>query len=153
MNRRQVWLASAIGIAAATVSVAAARSVAGEPPVDILVYKSPTCGCCSKWIDHLKANGFNVTATDVPDMAAVHRQNGVPDPLISCHTALVDSYVIEGHVPADVIQRLLKEKPRVHGLTIPGMPASAPGMDAKPPVPYEVLTFQRDGKTAVYERR
>ena len=118
----------------------------------VTVYKSPTCGCCTKWVDHMRANGFDVTATNVEDMAAVKQKYGVPDKAGSCHTSLVGGYVIEGHVPADVVKRLLAERPKVVGLAVPGMPASAPGMDI-PGQPYTIVGFDRAGTLTVYERR
>src|SRR6185436_37899 len=118
----------------------------------ITTYKSPTCGCCSKWVDHMRANGFDVTATNVEDMAAVKQKYGVPDKAGSCHTSVVGDYVIEGHVPADVVKRLLAERPKLAGLATPGMPASAPGMDI-PGQPYTIVAFDRAGQLTVYERR
>ena len=82
----------------------------------VTTYKSPTCGCCSKWVDHMRASGFEVTATNVEDMAAVKQKYGVPDKAGSCHTSVVGDYVIEGHVPADVVKRLLAERPKLAGL-------------------------------------
>jgi hypothetical protein len=118
----------------------------------VTVYKSPTCGCCTKWVDHMRANGFDVAATNVEDMAVVKQKYGVPDKVGSCHTSLVGGYVIEGHVPADVVKRLLAERPKVAGLAVPGMPASAPGMDI-PGQPYTIVGFDRAGQFTVYERR
>jgi len=119
----------------------------------ITVYKSPTCGCCKKWISHLEDNGFKVTAHDTSDLESIKRQNGVADHLGSCHTALVEGYVIEGHVPADAIHRLLKEKPVAAGLTVPGMPMGSPGMEGPRKDPYNVLLFNRSGDVAIYDRR
>lgn len=121
-------------------------------PVSVTVYKSPTCGCCEEWIKHMRANGFRVDARDVPDTDVIKRRFGVPDELVSCHTAMIDGYVIEGHVPAATIRRLLRERPAVAGLAVPGMPASAPGMDSTTKEPYDVLAFKRDGRSSVYER-
>jgi len=118
----------------------------------VTTYKSPTCGCCSKWVDHMRASGFEVTATNVEDMAAVKQKYGVPDKAGSCHTSVVGDYVIEGHVPADVVKRLLAERPKLVGLATPGMPASAPGMDI-PGQPYTIVGFDRAGQLTVYERR
>ena len=118
----------------------------------VTTYKSPTCGCCSKWVDHMRASGFEVTATNVEDMAAVKQKYGVPDKAGSCHTSVVGDYVIEGHVPADVVKRLLAERPKLAGLATPGMPASAPGMDI-PGQPYTIVGFDRAGQLTVYERR
>lgn len=119
----------------------------------ITVYKSPTCGCCKKWISHLEANGFEVTAHDTYDMQSVKQANGVADHLSSCHTAIVNGYVIEGHVPADSIKRLLKEKPVAAGLTVPGMPMGSPGMEGPRKDPYNVLLFNRAGDSAIFDRR
>ena len=119
----------------------------------ITVYKSPTCGCCKKWIAHMEDNGFNVRAHDTQDVRSIKQQNGVSDRLASCHTALVDGYVIEGHVPADAVKKLLKEKPVAAGLAVPGMPMGSPGMEGPHKDPYDVVLFNRSGDTAVYERR
>lgn len=116
------------------------------------VYKSSTCGCCGNWIKHLRANGFEVRAHDVTDSSEYRKRHGVPEALASCHTGLVGGYAIEGHVPAREIKRLLAEKPRAHGLAVPGMPAGSPGMEAPKSDPYDVLLFQRDGRYAYYAR-
>jgi hypothetical protein len=119
------------------------------------VYKSATCGCCSKWVDHLRAGGFDARATDVPDIVEVKRAYGVPAALESCHTAVVGGYVIEGHVPADAVARLLKERPAdIAGLAVPGMPIGSPGMEQPGfEQPYNVIAFHKDGRQSVYERR
>ena len=117
---------------------------------DVVVYKSPTCGCCENWVSHLKENGFSVEVHNQRNMDQVKAELGVPRHLQSCHTAMVDGYVVEGHVPASDIKRLLKEKPDVVGLTAPGMPMGSPGMDGPRKDPYDVLTFKRNGKTSVY---
>jgi hypothetical protein len=127
-----------------------ARSKAPRPPMT--VYKTPTCSCCKKWVEHVEKAGFKVTVRDMADVSSVRRDVGVPARLASCHTAIVGAYVIEGHVPADLIDKLLADKTPGKGLTIPGMPQSAPGMDF-PGEPYEVLLFTTDGKTRVYARR
>src|SRR5262245_36105204 len=95
----------------------------------IEIFKTSTCGCCSKWVEHLKANGFNPIVTDVPSTAEYRKKFNVPDRLQSCHTARVSGYAIEGHVPAADIQRLLKERQKVIGLAVPGMPIGSPGME------------------------
>jgi hypothetical protein len=127
----------------------ASHAVAAE----IEVYKSPTCGCCGKWVDHLRQNGFNVTVHDEQDMSKIKTARGVPGEVGSCHTAMVDGYVIEGHVPADAIKRLLKERPKVKGLAVPGMPIGSPGMEGPNPQSYEILTFDQKGKITVFEKR
>jgi len=131
--------------------VAAAFAPEGAAPLEIMVYKSPTCGCCKKWNDHLSASGFKVTSKDMDDVSPIKAELGVPRQLVSCHTAVIQGYVIEGHVPAADIVRLLKEKPRVVGLTAPGMPGASPGMDTGSD-PYEVLTFDAKGATTVWAR-
>lgn len=118
---------------------------------EIIVYKSATCGCCKEWVKHLQANGFSVKAQDVNDLKSYKTANGVPAKLASCHTATVDGYVIEGHVPANDIKRLLRERPAVSGLAVPGMPVGSPGMEQGAHKDrYEVLTFDKQGKTGVY---
>lgn len=120
---------------------------------EVTVYKSPTCGCCKQWVKHLQTNGFSVITHDVADIMPYKAANGVPAALGSCHTAKVDGYVIEGHVPASEIKRLLKERPAVRGLAVPGMPAGSPGMEQGAHKDrYDVLTFDAHGKTAVYSR-
>ena len=146
----------AVGTEAApeTVPMAASGTAAGSAP-EVVVYKTSTCGCCSSWIEHLEAAGFQVTAHDEPDLTAVKNQLGVPGPLRSCHTALVDGYLVEGHVPADVIRRLLEERPQVAGIAVPGMPIGSPGMEVpgRPADSYDVVSFDGRGRTAVYESR
>lgn len=115
------------------------------------VFKSPYCGCCGKWVEHMQIAGFKVHVNEVKDVNVERKQLGIPDSLSSCHTARVDGYALEGHVPSEDIQRLLKEKPKALGLTVPGMPASAPGMDG-PKMPYETLLVSADGKTNVFAK-
>lgn len=118
----------------------------------IEVYKSASCGCCSKWIEHLRANGFEVKAHDVNDISVSRARLGIPDALGSCHSARVGGYLIEGHVPARDIQRLLREHPSASGLAVPGMPRGSPGMESDIQDPYDVLLFQLNGRYAVYQR-
>jgi hypothetical protein len=132
-----------------TLSSAAPPPQGTAPGTKVVVYKSPSCGCCKKWVDHLQANGFSVEVHDVPDVSPMKEELGVPKSLTSCHTAVIGKYVIEGHVPAGDIQRLVKEQPAVVGLAAPGMPAGAPGMDSGDE-PYQVLSFDAKGKTAVW---
>jgi hypothetical protein len=126
----------------------ATKTTAAAPVIN--VYKSPTCGCCGKWAEHLRANGFVVNVNAIQDVTAFRAQAGVPAALASCHTALVDGYVVEGHVPAVDIRKLLAERPKARGLAVPGMPAAAPGMYAPHASGYDVLLFQADGATRVY---
>lgn len=118
----------------------------------VTVYKTPTCGCCSKWVDHMKANGFRVVTQDVNDVTPHKQRLGVPLGMGSCHTAEVGGYLIEGHVPATDVKRLLAEKPKAKGLVSPGMPQSAPGMDMPGNIPYEIFLVRKDGTTASYAR-
>lgn len=143
MNRKQ-FLQS---IAAAPL-LAAIRLQAAGPQVQ--VYKDPTCGCCGKWVQHLRDNGFQVTVQEVPDTAIYRTKYGVPKQLASCHTAVVDGYSVEGHVPASDIQRMLAERPKAKGLAVPGMPAGSPGMEAPRSQAYAVLLFDGDGHTSIY---
>lgn len=120
---------------------------------EVTVYKSATCDCCNKWIEHMRANGFTIEALNVADIVPHKKANRVPPALGSCHTATVGGYVIEGHVPANDIYRLLKERPKVYGLAVPGMPVGSPGMEQDSQKErYEVLTFDRAGNTTVYAR-
>lgn len=129
--------------------------VASAPPGpgDIVVYKSPTCGCCDGWIDHVRAAGFRVVPRDMDDVGAVKRRLGVLPTLASCHTAVIAGYVVEGHVPADAIVRLLEERPPIVGIAVAGMPAGSPGMEAaQPHVSYDVMAFDAKGRTWVFAR-
>lgn len=112
---------------------------------EISVYKSPTCGCCSKWVRHLEANGFSVKSYDVKDVNSYKDRYGVPVSLGACHTAIVDGYVVEGHVPAADIRRLLAERPAIKGIAVPGMPAGSPGMEGPVTEKYDVLSFDAKG--------
>ena len=143
LNRRCFLAASAAVLLAGP--ALAARDV-------IEVYKSATCGCCTKWNEHLRANGFEVKVHDVDDITASRARLGVPQALGSCHTGSVGGYLVEGHVPARDIQRLLKERPLAAGLAVPGMPRGSPGMEAEIRDPYEVLLFQPNGRYSVYQR-
>ena len=116
----------------------------------ITVYKDAGCGCCKSWIEHLVKHGYRVDAKDTPDMLEVKRTLGVPEPLAACHTALVNGYLIEGHVPAADIARLLREKPKIAGLAVPGMPMGSPGMEGPRTQHYKVLSFDKAGKTKVF---
>ena len=116
------------------------------------VYKSPYCGCCGKWVEHLRQAGFDVRTHDVNDVPAARQRFGMPEHLGSCHTAKVAGYVVEGHVPAADIQRLLKEKPKAIGIAVPSMPPGSPGMESPKPVPYNTLLVQAGGATSVFAK-
>lgn len=139
--------------AAMAVLLALAAPVTQAAERTVTMYKNQGCLCCDKWAQHLEKNGFKVRSVALDDVTPVKQKAGVPASLRSCHTALADGYVFEGHVPADLVARVLKEKPRLTGLAAPGMPQSAPGMDMPGNHPYQVIAFAADGKTRVYARR
>jgi hypothetical protein len=137
---------------AVLLSFLASTAGAATPLPTVTVYKSPSCGCCEKWVTHMQASGFPVVTRDSDNLAVHKARLGVPVTMGSCHTAEVDGYLVEGHVPAADVKRLLVEKPRARGLVSPGMPASAPGMDDPRKIPYEVLLVGNDGRTATFAR-
>ena len=114
------------------------------------MWKDPNCGCCSKWIAHLEQAGFSVVGHDTARVSAVREKLGMPQRYGACHTAWVDGYVIEGHVPANDIIRLLNERPEGTGLAVPGMPAGSPGMEASYSEPYQTLLINGAGKSSVF---
>ncbi len=126
-----------------------ANALAQEPPA-MTVWKSPWCGCCAKWVEHMRAAGFEVQVEEVEDLGLVKRMAAVPENLQSCHTAQVGGYTIEGHVPAADVLRLLEERPDTHGLFVPGMPSGSPGMENGEHDPYDVLMLKRGGTTEVF---
>lgn len=135
-------------VVAVVVQLAAQRQTL--PTIE--VYKSPTCGCCSKWVDHLKTAGFTVRTTDSDAVEALKDKHGIPANVRSCHTALAGGYVIEGHVPVADVQRLLKEKPAIAGIGVPGMPIGSPGMEVAgtKAQPYDVIGFSKNGATRIF---
>ncbi len=144
-------LALAAGRAPASASAATvAAALAEAPPLEIIVYRSPSCGCCKAWATHLEQNGFTVKQVELDYLSEIKAQAGISQRLASCHTAIIGRYAIEGHVPAADIKRLVAEKPEVAGLTAPGMPSGSPGMENGRKDPYDVLAFTRDGKTTVW---
>jgi hypothetical protein len=150
--RPLTFAVSAIFVTTLGLSVAAQQKAAAP---NVVVYKSATCGCCKNWIAHLKANGFQVEANDVGDaqLRAVSTSAGVTDDLASCHTAKVGGYVVEGHVPAADIQRMLREKPVIAGIAAPGMPMGSPGMEqGGVKQPFDVIAFTKDGKKTVFAK-
>jgi len=140
----------AVGLVAAVFAFAAQARDADRT---IQVYKTPSCGCCVKWIDHLREAGFVVQAENLPDLSALKAANGVPARLASCHTAMVEGYVIEGHVPAADVKRLLADRPEnIDGLAVPGMPVGSPGMEGPNPQAYDVIAYDEEGQTSIYSR-
>lgn len=149
MNRRSFLFA---GVAAAGL---AGRTSAQSLPPRIEVYKSPTCGCCSAWVDHMARAGFAVEAQDIDQNAldALKARSGITPELASCHTALVDGYVVEGHVPTADVERLLAERPEAIGLSVPGMPIGSPGMEmGNQRDAFDTLLVKSDGSTEVFQR-
>ena len=128
-----------------------AETLSADKPIDIVVYRSPTCECCGKWLEHMKKNNFNVKDIVTDDVQAIKKKYGVPEAMASCHTAIVDGYVIEGHVPANDIMKLLKTKPKIVGIAVPGMPSGTPGMemgDRKDS--YNVMSFDKENHYEIF---
>lgn len=143
MKRRtlvQAMLAGSIGFPA----------LAGAAAPVVEVYKSASCGCCEGWVRHLRAGGFTVNPHDVANPSDYREKFGIPNELGACHTAVVQGYAIEGHVPAAEIRRLLAEKPKARGLAVPSMPMGAPGMEGATSMPYDVLLVKKDGSRSTY---
>jgi hypothetical protein len=144
MTRRQMLLMMSMGAAASS-------ALRAQQPLKIDVYKDPTCGCCANWVGHLRKNGFAVHSEDVADINSVKAKYNVPAALRSCHTAVVNGYVIEGHVPAADVKRLLTTRPTdVVGLAVPGMPVGSPGMEGSNPQAYQVLAFDKGGRSRIF---
>ena len=116
----------------------------------LVVYKSPSCGCCANWVEHMREHGFKVAVHDMEDVSPVKAKHGVTDQLASCHTATIGGYVVEGHVPAADVQRLLRERPAIAGIATPGMPMGSPGMEGDRVDRYDVMAFDRTGSTRVF---
>ncbi|MBA2628384.1 MAG: DUF411 domain-containing protein [Gemmatimonadales bacterium] len=152
MIDRRTWI-TRTGGAALLVLAGRHETLSALPPKPVIeVYKDPSCGCCEKWVDHLRASRFTAYVHNDTAMEARKDRVGVPASMRSCHTALIGGYIVEGHVPAADIQRMLREKPKAMGLAIPGMPMSAPGM-GEPGArvqPYSVLAFERNGSSRIY---
>lgn len=137
---RSLLLASLIGVGAAS----------AQSAVRVEVFKSPYCDCCGKWVEHMRQAGFAVSTHEVNDVPAARKQLGMPERYSSCHTARVGGYVVEGHVPAGDVKRLLAEKPKAVGLAVPSMPPGSPGMESARPVPYQTLLVRTDGTAQVF---
>lgn len=146
MNRRNLF-----SLALSAMALHVAPAFAANPLPSVQVFKSPTCGCCGAWVDHLKAAGFAVTVTDVNDTSVARKKHGLPDKFGSCHTAVVAGYVVEGHVPANDIKKLLAMKPVAIGIAVPGMPVGSPGMEmGARKDPYQVLLVDKQGRERVF---
>lgn len=164
MERREFLGSFAVLFAGAALSPRAARADAALPGVPegvstaplppLTVYKSPTCGCCGEWTKHMEKNGFKAKVVMMEDLTQIKRDAGVPVELESCHTALVGAYVVEGHVPADLVKKMLDEKPKISGIAVAGMPLGSPGMEQSgTKMPYNVMTFTKGGRSTVYAKR
>jgi hypothetical protein len=158
MDRRgflQSMTLAAVGGAVLSRDAFAAPSAREVAPLPLMtVYKTPTCGCCKDWVKHIEGAGFKVKAVDMNDLSRIKADAGVPGAMESCHTALVGAYVIEGHVPADLVKKMLDEKPKIVGLAVPGMIVGSPGMEqGSAKQPYNVMAFTKDGRSSVYARR
>jgi hypothetical protein len=153
MKRSTKLIALVAALSTLALTSAAVRDIRAGDAVKkptITVYKDPNCGCCKNWIAYLMKHGYQVDAKDTPDMPGIKRSLGVPASLTSCHTGIVNGYLIEGHVSAEDIDRLLAEKPKIAGIAVPGMPVGSPGMDGPRTQHYEVLAFDKNGKTSVF---
>jgi hypothetical protein len=124
--------------------VLSTAALADESGRQATLFKNPQCGCCEGYADYLRDNGFEVTVHPTHDLSLLHRQHGVPEPLVGCHTTLVDGYVVEGHVPIAAILRLLTERPDIRGISLPGMPAGSPGMSGEKAAPFTIYEIGGD---------
>ena len=147
-NRTDSAVAAPTQAATSTATTAASGGRASDST--LVVYKTPTCGCCKAWVDHMRESGFAVEVHDLGDLTAVKNEAGVPDELRTCHTARIGGYVVEGHVPAADVKRLLAERPAVAGIGTPGMPVGSPGMEGVYRDRYDVLTFGGTEKPRVF---
>lgn len=139
-------------IAATAAAAFCAPAAWASGPVRLDVFKTPWCGCCGGWIEHMRREGFAPVVTELEDLAPVRARHGVADSLASCHTSVVSGYAVEGHVPAPAVRLLLQRRPRARGLALPGMPIGSPGMEVpgRPARAYDVLLIARDGSTSVF---
>ena len=146
-----VWL---VAIGAVILLTTSASAEAAENALEIKVYRDPSCGCCGAWIEYLTTQGFQPKNIPISDIDAFKQEHGVPNDLVSCHTAVLNGYVIEGHVPAAEIKRLLAERPDdVIGITVPGMPTGTPGMESgNVRDPYNVFSFDQQGNTKIFSK-
>ena len=144
-----------VAVGALALTLGSAMVFARQAPerTSITIYKTPTCGCCGKWVSHMQANGFDTTVVDVQDTSPMRAKAGVPPGLGSCHTAFVGGYAVEGHAPADIVHKMLKEKPAIAGIAVPGMPMGSPGMEGPSSQSYNIVAFDKQGKTTVFASR
>lgn len=154
---RQIRIVGIVGLLASVLLTACAapaseRATDAQTTRTMIVYKSPTCGCCSDWVSYVEQHGYTVTVEEVQALAAVKAEHNVPPTMQSCHTALIDGYIVEGHVPVADIERLLAERPDVVGIAVPGMPVGSPGMEIEGAAsqPFDVVSFDAAGATQVF---
>ncbi|HUQ86407.1 MAG TPA: DUF411 domain-containing protein [Vicinamibacterales bacterium] len=154
MRTKPFVIAMSVVVFAAIGALSAQPQPAAGGLPKVTVYKTSSCGCCRMWVDYMKKNGFDVQAMDVSSDAvrSVSKAAGLKDDDTSCHTAKIGNYVVEGHVPAEDIKRMLKEKPAIAGLSAPGMPQGSPGMEQGSKEPYDVIAFKKDGTSTVYAK-
>ena len=152
LSGKSIYILSAIAFFLASIFIGFNLTIKSVYAEDILVYKSPTCGCCKKWVKHLENNGFNVKTKDIRDMSSVKNKFGVKKQFQSCHTAKIGNYFIEGHVSASDIKKLLKDKPNIKGLSVPGMPMGSPGMEGHRKDKYDVIAIDKNNKATVYSK-
>ncbi len=145
-------MARKISILLALMALGTAGASVAQTAGTIELYKSPYCGCCGKWAEHMSKAGFSVKTHETDNVPDTRKKLGMPEKLGSCHTAKIGNYLLEGHVPADDIKRLLKEKPKALGLAVPGMPTGSPGMDVPNSPPYDTLLVHKDGTTRVFAK-
>ncbi|MBK1670191.1 hypothetical protein CKO28_19335 [Rhodovibrio sodomensis] len=148
INRRG-FAGALLGVTAAA-ALARTGSAGAAPAKTMRVYKSPTCGCCARWVDYVRADAWKVEVVDLQNVTSIKKQVGLLPQLASCHTAIVDGYVVEGHVPLPAIEKLMTERPDVHGIAVPGMPQDSPGMGGGGV--QDVFAFTRDGRTRPFTR-
>lgn len=140
--KAKAWVAAGLIVAA----------FAAQAADKVEVFKSPYCGCCGQWVEYMKRNGFEVKVTDVDNVDAARKRLGMPQKYGACHTATVGGYVVEGHVPAEDVRRLLAQKPKAVGIAVPSMPPGSPGMPSDKPVSYDTLLVRHDGGSDVFSR-
>jgi hypothetical protein len=151
-SRKSVYMLAALAVIAVAAGIIYKnRNASGLSDVKVIVYHDPKCSCCGKWINHMEKNGFEVENIPEPAMNRIKEKLGVPQNLLSCHTAIINDYIIEGHVAAEDIKRLLELQPQAHGLSVPGMPMGSPGMEYEGRRQrYDVLIFDKTGESTVF---
>jgi hypothetical protein len=151
---RLVLAMIALGLPVAVVAQRKPAPKTAKPAaLEATTYLTPTCGCCGKWVEHLERAGFKVKREVTSDLESVPARQRVPARVRTCHTAVVGKYLVEGHVPVDIVKQMLREAPDIAGIAVPGMPIGSPGMEGPNPRPYSIIAFKADGTTHEYARR